>query len=546
MNQKRKPDGGAHRVPPLPAPSRAVNFASSTGKNNKKSPTPAAAAPVRQTAPPQQPPDDQEWERTSAPEHCTAVPMELVSQGAPPAGLARAEASLPGSIADDDDDCVTAEDDRPSRMTGDDDATISDRSSNSAATTASDATNKNIGTTTVRVCGTKVRVPFTVWTFVAMLVPIGLLVAVMAMRLEDATSELAIIADHKPFAEAVGSCGGWLMRERGTLGAYLVSGSDEARATLETNRAGVDAACGDELTARLRELTHKSNAAPSAVWQREMKRHIAMLSALAVWRGEVNARRADGRAVRAFLTDSITVSSEMLTLVADALDKAGRSFAALVTLVATRNYLGLARGVGNAIAVQPPSANVTALLNEHRDADAQAHVAFTVLRGTAEPPLRALLDEWSTTEHTRRMWTLLDTMADPNGGAQRIQRESAAAWWPDVSAGMAALSDVEQAHINRIHSGEARVDVRDSALVMSLGTLACLVAAGLLAHRQSRVRQQLEAQMLRQQRTKAAVSAFVPRFFLHKMGYTSITQARAGDSTNVALAMLFSDIRRFT
>jgi class 3 adenylate cyclase len=47
-------------------------------------------------------------------------------------------------------------------------------------------------------------------------------------------------------------------------------------------------------------------------------------------------------------------------------------------------------------------------------------------------------------------------------------------------------------------------------------------------------------------RIKAAVSAFVPRFFLRKMGYTSIVQVTAGDATNVALAMLFSDIRRFT
>jgi class 3 adenylate cyclase len=60
------------------------------------------------------------------------------------------------------------------------------------------------------------------------------------------------------------------------------------------------------------------------------------------------------------------------------------------------------------------------------------------------------------------------------------------------------------------------------------------------------VRQQLEEQVVRIEKTKVAVSAFVPRFFLQKMGYTSIIQVTAGDATNVALAMLFSDIRRFT
>jgi class 3 adenylate cyclase len=110
-----------------------------------------------------------------------------------------------------------------------------------------------------------------------------------------------------------------------------------------------------------------------------------------------------------------------------------------------------------------------------------------------------------------------------------------------------ALDRMESGQIERLKDAATlKETVLENALLAAFSITACLVSAGLLAWQQFRVQAQLESQVANVERTRRAVSAFVPRFFLAKMGYTSITQVRVGESTNVALAMLFADVRRFT
>ena len=111
-------------------------------------------------------------------------------------------------------------------------------------------------------------------------------------------------------------------------------------------------------------------------------------------------------------------------------------------------------------------------------------------------------------------------------------------------ARLAALVDAEVDVLRR--ADHPRAALIENAALITAGVLCSAAAVALLTWQQLRTKAELEAVVDWSERTRVAVSAFVPRFFLSKMGYTSILQVKAGESTEVALAMLFADIRAFT
>jgi class 3 adenylate cyclase len=406
--------------------------------------------------------------------------------------------------------------------------------------------NRNVGVNTLRLCGHKIKIPFTVWTFIAMIIPIGLVIALCAMTIDGVVQDLHTIDAHTDVVELVGDCVSALMVERDVTGPWIGRGNANDWTQVKKARDIVQPACFDRLSKELRRLASSSERSVDAPQMSlDFDRFNNFLINLSINRVKFDARDYSTRDARAFFTDQIMTRSNVLTRIANRLTDHAREVTFIKMLLETRNYMSLARGVGNTIAIGTVSAT---LIQEYVIAHALATQYVTNLNGYGTTAQSNSIRAWQRDRDVVQAWFLLNLMANTtSNGAATIQKNYSANWWPNVTVGIDLLEQREREQFEKLRAAEAaRRNVMQNGLVAGFGVAACLVAAGLLAFQQTRVRGQLERQVTTVERTRKAVSAFVPRFFLHKMGYTSITQVRTGESTNVALAMLFADIRKFT
>jgi class 3 adenylate cyclase len=416
--------------------------------------------------------------------------------------------------------------------------------------TSSGSAVKHAGVSVLRCCGQKLRVPFTIWTFLAMFVPIAFLIAVITIQLVDVNQELTAINSHNEVVGLITQCSSSLMGERGSMGPWLTRGAVGDKTALVTARAAVDDACSTRLARNMRRLSSGNvRGVDGDLMTGFLESFQTFLQGLAAIRLRVDDRNIPGRTARTFFTDEINTFTKIVSYVADHVGESSREYSEVAFLLMVQNYIGLARGVGNALAAATPSATSQSVLQEYLAGYAQATLGYRIIQDMSTPALARDVVQYVAFPETARMWQLLNTMADvDNGGAAKIQTSAdATAWWADVTAGLQLLSVMTNRHLQRLNDAEsAKKKVLTQSLLLGFGVTVCLVAAALLAWQQSRVKGQLEQQVQAIERTRRAVSAFVPRFFLQKMGYTSITQVRTGEATTLALAMLFADIRQFT
>jgi hypothetical protein len=144
----------------------------------------------------------------------------------------------------------------PESVDGDGPASISGSSlaEETDATSASSAqrASREAGMTIFRVCGVRIAIPFTAWTFLAMSVPILFLIIVVARPLAAATSQLDKIQQLAPMAAFSSECLTELSRER--LNTVLFLRGDTDVANLIQWRKRTDHACGVEWVAVLQRL----------------------------------------------------------------------------------------------------------------------------------------------------------------------------------------------------------------------------------------------------------------------------------------------------
>jgi class 3 adenylate cyclase len=436
------------------------------------------------------------------------------------------------------------DDDGPESMSGSSLSQETDATSASSAQRAS----REAGLTIFRLCGHRIAVPFTTWTFLAMSVPIIFLVIVVTRPLAQATALLGTIEELAPIVPFSSTCVSALSRERLSVVLFLRGNANLDQ--LNHERSTTDAACAVEWVEVLQRLAAQDEYFITSFRQAGLhgNRVAAVRQQVDDWILQQNAswNSAD---VSSFLENVADVyggackaSSETVALAADKIEAYDtRSFLGykLISDLRVATYAF----VGEACALEVRTSNESTT-SPHRLLAAQE--ALTTARDNVRALTRTFvrrdLEAWWSCD----AMTALHTAVEPalRGIGLRLTYDQVQEL--TVNA-ISLLLQIEKKQIKRAADAiETNALVLDNALLAGFSIFACLVAAGLLAWQQLRVQAQLETQVASVERTRRAVSAFVPRFFLAKMGYTSITQVRVGESTNVALAMLFADVRRFT
>jgi class 3 adenylate cyclase len=416
-------------------------------------------------------------------------------------------------------------------------------SSNGTVSSEGSQAAKNTGVSVIQLCGVQFRIPFTIWTLVAMLVPIILVATFTGISVADAIEEKHVVTENTKLAIAIADCTTELMTERQWSAMYITAGASHA-ARLSLERDLTDVACNTVLTPLIGARAH---------WDPWMEKEIGRLQRrlldLAALRSTIDTNSSTLAQSRNFFTAQIDNTTQALNHAASLVKRNSHVFFNLVMSMQSRNYVSQAYQVGMRITSQPNKTSALwdndIVLFETAMASARAVLAVTEL--SVHEDFRSVLMAWETTGPGKVMFDRLNAL----NAAMYLKDEALvlgmrAQFEAEVGAGLDALHAIEKAHVHSIGSEAADKDLKSSLIFLVVGVLVCIVAAALLAWKQLQVKGQLERQVENISRTRKAVEAFVPRFFLRKMGYTSILQVKCGESTDVAVAMLFSDIRHFT
>jgi class 3 adenylate cyclase len=425
-----------------------------------------------------------------------------------------------------------------------------DEETDAMSASSANRTTREAGMTIFRCCGLKIAIPFTAWTFLAMAVPVAFVVGIVSQPLAHANHQLDVISRLSPLADIASACvssqGVEYIRTVRMLRGFVTE-DELTAARLETKRD-----CGDGWMTLVRELS-----AEDSTFEPVFDTSFASAQQAAVMRSTLTGFMAspDFDPTAAATTQMIatvrdtfaTLSSGItsgVALAADELETDDVRYFLNYKLVADLRmslYFYIATGYSLGGAANATAASLALTRAQFDHAMTRGTVVMDAAKTLSTPSLRAQIDTWATSEGVGLLVNeIVRAYTDPaSTDTQAILKYG--------TESVNILRGVESAQIDELREAEeSRRAVTVAAVLATVSIFACIVAAALLAWQQFRVQAQLQSQVERVDRTRRAVSAFVPKFFLAKMGYTSITQVRVGESTNVALAMLFADVRRFT
>jgi len=399
-------------------------------------------------------------------------------------------------------------------------------------------------------CGVRARVPFTVWTFLAMSVPVIMLFVTAVIPMVAAAEELRAVKKFQALAHDVSDCVTAASAEDHAIHHLVYHYRDDgALAHYRAAQAELDRICDGVLLADLRVIAADDDAFDAKrdgmqtairglVSQRTLMDHY-------IEGGNATAQAALLETMRPALDGVIFRATNTIARAAEVIDsKTGRLFVDLKLVGDTRAKLWLAASTGSALLATQRS--TTAEFVAFVAAEGAAELAIESVEGAASAASAALVAEWHEAPATRAMlrelWSVQHA-SSPEAAALHDE----AHFLSLMRGPLDALRAIETEIVHSIDESRAtKTLVAKNAALLAAGVILSAAAACLLARQQFKVQSVLQQNMHRVERTKKAVSAFVPRFFLNKMGYTSITQVCVGDSADVALTMLFADIRNFT
>jgi class 3 adenylate cyclase len=363
------------------------------------------------------------------------------------------------------------------------------------------------------------------------------------------TDVLVKIQELAPMATFSSNCVSEMSRERLSVVLFLRGNADFDQLVFE--RGTTDTTCGVEWVKILQRLAVQDDYFTTSFQQAVLhgNKVAALRQRVDDWAHHQNTSSSASDVDTTALLDDVAdvfdgackATSESVALAADKIDAPSTRLFLSYKLISDLRLATYAF-VGEACSLAVGASNAT--VSPHRLTAAQAalRTARDNVRALGRDFVRRDLEIWWSSD----AMAVLNTAVEPAmlGHGLRLNYDQVQEL--AVNA-MTLLVRMEQNQIQRLTGAvDTKAVVLENALLAAFSIVACLVAAGLLAWQQFRVQAQLESQVANVERTRRAVSAFVPRFFLAKMGYTSITQVRVGESTNVALAMLFADVRRFT
>jgi class 3 adenylate cyclase len=468
---------------------------------------------------------------------------ERTAEGAPPS----ITATKYPEVTLDDINTKPAHDD----MDGDDHDTSTDRDnqsfgrgSSTNTTSTANSTNSTGTSSTLMLCGFKLKIPFTVWTLVAMMVPIILVSIFTGMQLSTAVVEMRNSNSNTDLAVAVTSCATQFIQERGMSGEYLTTRSAASKAKLDAQRLTAEHVCRQGL-----DDVYRKRQTWDAWMKAEEERQTNRLMLLSGFRSRVDSFEVSLETMALFYTTLVKNVTKSLNHGAGMVTLNSYVFYNIVAMVDMRNVLGMTRAVAYPITLSPPTDEATWASKEMMlyGAAKQGEAVVGMVQLVTGSRLQAKVQHWFEDGLGVVLFARIHAIQAAVAARDAVSVAAMSqVLWDEMTAALLALNDIEKEHVQAIGAKEAEASQRDAIIFLVVGVVACLVAGALLAWKQLQVKGQLEKQVENIARTRKAVQAFVPRFFLRKMGYTSILQVKCGESTDVAVAMLFSDIRHFT
>jgi class 3 adenylate cyclase len=418
------------------------------------------------------------------------------------------------------------------------------RGSSTNTMSSHSSTNSTGTSSTFVICGRKLKVPFTVWTLVAMLVPIILVSVFTGMQVGSSHLEMRTSKANTELAVAVTECVGALMAERGMSAEYLALRTETSRAVVAATRLAVEQICKRDFGAVM-----KSRGKWDDWMNGEEERYMDRLILLGGFRRGVDLLEPSQEESMDFYTALIKATTASLNHAAGQVRLNSHVFFNIISMTDMRSYLGLVREFAYIVALTPQKTEAIWVEQEQdlRNGLTAANAGVSMTQLVTEQSLQRKLQDWQRTGAGVQYFSRVGMVV-----AAMDRRDEAAivgmadAIWDEMTAALTSLQGIESDHVSSIGAQDAEEELIDAIIFLVVGIVSCLVAGALLAWKQLQVKSQLEKQVENIARTRKAVQAFVPRFFLRKMGYTSILQVKCGESTDVAVAMLFSDIRHFT
>jgi class 3 adenylate cyclase len=382
------------------------------------------------------------------------------------------------------------------------------------------------------------RVPFGAQVLLFMIPPISLLVAFSIITFAHSIDVINYIDGHEGVIRKLGTCQNAVQYERGRTSGHLGSPTPASLAFVYGARNATDTECLD----LMERMSQAGDTGVRGAQFRVVQKHYFLIIRL--------RERVDN------LNIDPVASLQQYNSVNEAIDAVRGYFANENKMVGTvkslmqlkfawkiANYLGHVRGAGAyVVAARDVRGKLTddvifemkekvSLYFEytHQFEQLADEEALAFLARTRDSPVGQKADE-----------LIRGLVADPRGF-----NVTGADWFNSLTAALAGRSDYDTYLIDTIVSMHQGTVVQE-AWKLSLSVVLALVAAWLIVWSHRRLQRRIMLLIDNSRSVKEAVQTFVPKSFLRVAGCASIVNVSVGDFNNIALTMLFSDIRDFT
>lgn len=388
-------------------------------------------------------------------------------------------------------------------------------------------------------CGSQIdrHVSFSKQVVALMLVPIIFLCVYSGLTFATVATQIAFIDNVYPVMSSISGCTSDLINERDSSSTYVAESTSDSYAAMLYARNQSSQSCGS-LSSLVEQSsdTFLSTSFASTV--------TGILQTMAVQRYRVDHADTDGFQVRTTFTRLVDDLGEGRTYFANsgALSFMSRQLIALKVMWDAISSLGVCYSNAFDILYERPfvdPADVRTL--DSNIALYQRNVLF--FESIADSIALTFDASYNKGADVNHVLSLIVLVAATSGNVSMNSEDLSAAYAPLRNND--AMEAYEQAAI-----AAGRNSAQSAAILegvkLGLAVMCSFIAGVLIAQAQLRSRNKFNIALANSRRFQTSVSKFVPRQFLRLSGCTSILQVSAGEFTEVALAMLFTDIRSFT
>eukprot|EP00672_Neobodo_designis_P016485 CAMPEP_0174828178 /NCGR_PEP_ID=MMETSP1114-20130205/1180_1 /TAXON_ID=312471 /ORGANISM="Neobodo designis, Strain CCAP 1951/1" /LENGTH=469 /DNA_ID=CAMNT_0016061889 /DNA_START=481 /DNA_END=1886 /DNA_ORIENTATION=- len=329
------------------------------------------------------------------------------------------------------------------------------------------------------ICGKHFKIPFTVLTFMAMSVPIFMLLITTLIPMGTAVADLVAVESFNGLAAEVSNCVSAMTVEDFRVHDAVYHATGSTREAYTVARVNTDMMCDTRLLTELRSIAQKR---PEFDSQRDtMQRAIRVLAVqralmlAGLDKGNYTASREDLEEMRTTFQDIIVRATNVIARVAAVIkSETSRYFVDLNLVGVTRAKLWLAASTGSAYlsVAQPTPLEFIAFAG----AAATAESASKSVEAATSPVVAARMARWHTLPETLAMWELMRGVLYVERGLVAFDKT---AFNEVMQRPLDELRAIEADIVDFIaEARESRNAVVQNALLLTFGLLLSALAAG--------------------------------------------------------------------